>query len=270
MPFLTEDEGYKYLEEMTAFGANLAALRATVERLGQPGFVALSREELEDIYDQIKEVVEAPNHHVYAGYDTAGSGDGHEQRAMEHIHFYYFAIDCRTSGVTCYTFQGTTSEVNLDKQLLNWTAVARSKLNTNVSGDDPEAVVWSKPSYLVFMLDETSWKLWRRPDNKTPHCIFFSDIPADPSGRRSRKHPNGSFFNAEIRDDLDAEKREYLVVKNHHLRAGKKHRRQRNDAVEDYKFDLFYKVAMNPPLPEGTPAKSLTLIIDPSGRNVGP
>ncbi|MEP3052007.1 MAG: hypothetical protein ABJP48_04605 [Erythrobacter sp.] len=150
---------------------------------------------------------------------------------------------------------------------------------------------WSKHSYIAVYLDNSAWELIDvsaqllvldaegKPaepiagkGNARSSSLHFPVAEVGSHGEMKKSLRNRTFFNAMNRTvTLQEGDARYLLVENLHLdpkngRPRKKPSNGSNLPDDDYKFDVFYRVA----IPNSNPGTKLTMIVDPAGRNLGP
>ena len=183
------------------------------------------------------------------------------------IYFYYFSINPANFSVISRLFSAELSNINGDwrEKIGEWINISRNyrledipSHSTDFSSANPNSVDWDYASHIVIFFDSQDWQYIEgdyqgNPRNFSLH--FSSD---------NRKERNRSFFDARTETLASGEK--FLVVDNHHVCARSPRRRRRaGDVPDDYKFDIYYKIAVD----DGS-GDHLIMIIDPSGRNTGP
>lgn len=185
---------------------------------------------------------------------------------LKNLHFYYLDVDS-TGVISCKELYHQSSNHLTDNDVLreinNWIQ------NTSATAAimDIENLEWSGPCVIAFAMKPGSWTFFK---NANRSAIQFPDGRAiSGSGTSTTYHPNKTFYGSRVLSLADG--KEVLLVNNYHLLpSGAGPRRPGNpppQPPEDhYKFDLYFRVTVRKP----TGNETLTVIVDPGGKNLGP
>ncbi len=263
-----------------------------------PSNFTINNEEMGDILKKLLLTIggryEASNFHHYTEYPP-NEKVSHPFKP-EKLYFYYFKFDTNgalvsrvfSANINCnsnYTDSGHINEIKneilgqvkiwLNNKPLDQQSIGKGELESI----NPDEVIWNRPCYLAFMLDEEDWSFYHH-ENKN-HALHFSKqiIPSqigeiETKGEScSNKHK--CFCNSEI--IKPSKEHSILLVENRHISCATGEIRKYNDKNPDvYKFDLIFRVSTSPKTyidPQNrTPEteKKITMVIDPTGTNFGP
>lgn len=190
---------------------------------------------------------------------------------MTLVYFYYFKFQPESGKIRTMVYEGEISDGKLPHSTIStWITDARKGgTPAMVKTRNPNNVGWNGPCYLVFFMDNESWQLWEKEavlrgdvSVRPNHSLYFSTT-------QTGKKKNETFFNAEtVEINISGELVNVLSVENHHLRPDKgdaPERRDNGDPDDEYKFDIYYRVSLDPEQNE-----RLTMVVDPTSRNTGP
>jgi hypothetical protein len=168
-------------------------------------------------------------------------------------------ISCKELRITSETH---LTDKDVIREIDNW--IQNGSVGTSIDIEDLE---WLGPCVVAFAMESDSWTFFR---NAKRSAIQFPDGRVlNDAGTATTYHRNKTFYDSRFVSLPDG--KEVLLVNNYHLLPdGSGPRRPGNPpgqaAQDDYKFDLYFKVKVLKPKGYGT----LTVVVDPGGRNLGP
>ena len=202
----------------------------------------------------------------YAGTDPVTKYNG-VKVDIKKLYFYYFVID--TVGPD--SDDGTISHKGFSSALANpWDgddAPLLDKIADWIGGDttgqiansDLDALEWDGPCVVAFAVNLPTWKFFEHPQRSA------LQFPGGTSGGKTF-HDNQTFHDA--RFDTAAGHRILLANNRHLLPDGSGPRPKVNPKPDDdYKFDLYFQVDLTK---ANGKTGSLTITVDPGGKNLGP
>ena len=255
----------------------------------------------EEIGDQLIKLLltvggryEGPNSQLYTEYPP-NEMVSHPFKP-EKLYFYYFKFDTNGALVSRvfsanintnsnYTDSDHINEIKNDilDRVKSW--VDKNPIGQQAIGKgdlkyiNPDEVIWNRPCYLAFMLDEEDWSFYQHKNkNRTLHFskqIIPRQIGDIQTTGESCSNKYKCFCNSEI--IKLSKKHSILLVENRHISYATGEIRKYGDENPDvYKFDLIFRVSTSPKThidPQNRTAeneKKITMVIDPTGTNFGP
>lgn len=211
---------------------------------------------------QLGEIIELMR--VYRPDDpiTPYSGD---HIPLTKLYFYYMTVD-RTGAMACKEFRFAQdthlTDNDVIREIANW--IQNGSASAPIDIEDLE---WSGPCVVAFAMEPDSWTFFK---NANRSAIQFPDGRAlNDTGTSTTYHRNKTFYDSRFAS-LPSGKKVLLVNNYHLLPDGSGPRLEGNPstqaAQDNYKFDLYFRVKVLKPGGYDT----LTVIVDPGGKNLGP
>jgi hypothetical protein len=259
MAILSDDELQQWIDRETRAGS----LQPTFEA----GFFP-SEADLEDFWELASDEYESPTGRIYKKHRPYSHRPNWlADTQFYKVFFYYFAINSENSSVISRVFSTELKNISGDWQnkICEWIKISREHRLPDIpshsddfSSANPNTECWDAASHIVVFFDSKDWE-YIEGEYQGKHRNFSLHFSTD-----NRKERNRSFFDARTEELASGDK--ILVVDNHHVCARFPRRRRREgDAPDDYKFDIYYEIAVD----DGS-GDHLMMIIDPSSRNTGP
>ena len=186
---------------------------------------------------------------------------------LRKIYFYYVKFG-NDNKLLCkhYSFPVTgTSGSHIRNSVMKnkVTAFGCDALNQGINcknSDGFENIEWECPSYLVFCLDEENWVPHYK--GNTLDSLHFTHNKIV----NLRGFKNAEVFDAKCKVNNKPKKLTMIVCENFHYKAGSTEPRKKGDNPDEYKFNMLFDIEI---CARGNSRKE-TIIIDPTGLNIGP